>query len=96
MTTQTTIRQIASIVLKEFGRKIVFATKITIKKSPHSWPVRVVGLEIDYVGDVWFIDSKGKWQKLEQSTADTSLISNSVLQRIKSITSVNSNKCTTS
>jgi hypothetical protein len=96
MTVQYTINAIAAIIADEFEGKILLATPIKIKKSPPSLPVVVHGVEINDHSGVMILNKENQWQKLDESTADANIISNSVLQRIKSLSSVNSDKRSTS
>jgi hypothetical protein len=96
MDVQVTINEIGTILCDEFDNKVLFDTPIKIKKSPHSWPIIIHGLQFGQGSHVWFINANKKWEKLEPTIKDADLISNSVLQRIKSLSSVNSDKRSTS
>jgi hypothetical protein len=90
MTIENIIQEIISVVKSRYNGKLAFDTPIVIKKTPHSFPVKIIGLQVDSDGILWTIDVNKEWSKLEPMTADANLISNSVLQRIKSLSSVNS------
>jgi hypothetical protein len=94
MDVQTTIEQISLIIIGQFESLILFETPIIIKKSPHSWPIKVHGVQYGLGDHLWFINSNEKWQKLEVSTTDADFISSSIYQRIKSLSSVNIDKHT--
>lgn len=96
MTTEDTINLIMCIVGNDFDSKVLFENPVKIKKSPHSWPVIVHGIKVGMNSNVWLLDATNEWQLLEPSMKDSDLISNSVLQRIKSLSSVNSDKHSTS
>lgn len=89
MTNKELLQNIADIVRAEHEGKIMFADAITIKASPHSFPFYVYGAEIGPQSGVWLMTGED-WHKLEETDRNFSIVANSIIQRLKLISSVKS------
>jgi hypothetical protein len=67
--------------------KIMFDDAVRIKLSPHSWPINIYGVWV-VNSCVWLLNSDGDWHKLEVTDRNFEAVANSIIQRLKSLTSV--------
>ncbi len=68
--------------------KIFFVTPITVKSSPHNLIMIIYGCEMDIDEHLKVMDIQEKWHELLPDQNNVSYILYSLLQRLKSITSV--------
>ena len=86
MITAQVISDIASKVVNEHKGELMLDTPVTIKFSPHSWPVKIHKINIDRFNNVWLMDGNGNWYQLEEKDTNAMLVANSIMQRLRLIT----------
>ena len=72
-----------SEILSHLSAPVKFDTPVTIKATPHSFPVRVYSLEKTDEGEVMVQINDGSFHKLEEKDLNYGMVSNSLLQRLR-------------
>ena len=62
------------------GHKLCFGTPVTVKKSPHSWPVKIVAVKV-VEENLWTKYEGQEWQLYDGNE----MVLNSIYQRLKSL-----------
>jgi hypothetical protein len=70
-------------ILSHLSEPVKFDTPITIKATPHSFPVRIYSLERTEVGEVMVQVSDGSFHRLEEKDQNYDMVANSILQRLR-------------
>lgn len=81
------LKGISNLLKEHFEGKIIFDDPITVKASPHSYPVKIYGIETAY-RDIWIMDNDETWNTLEEDDHNFSMIANSIIQRLKLLSGV--------
>lgn len=81
------LKQIFELLKNHFDGKITFDDPIIVKSGPHSYPVKVYGLEAAY-RDIWVMDDDETWYTLEETDNNFSMIAHSIIQRLKLLSNV--------
>ncbi|HEX7906208.1 MAG TPA: hypothetical protein VF487_20180 [Chitinophagaceae bacterium] len=87
MTNKELIACIAETVKTDFNRKVEFDDPITVKPTPHSYPVYIYGVEIGPQSGVWLMTGED-WHKLEETDKNCSLVASSIIQRLNLLSNV--------
>jgi hypothetical protein len=70
-------------ILSHLSEPVKFDTPITVKATPHSFPVRIYSLERTEAGEVMVQVSDGSFHKLEEKDQNYDMVANSILQRLR-------------
>jgi hypothetical protein len=84
MTLPDTINELVTLVNTHLAGKIDFQSPVSVRKSPHSWPVIIHGVQLnDGSNEVWLKDANGEFHKLTDQGDLIMMIAGSLYQRIK-------------
>lgn len=84
MTNKEHLQIIADTVRADHEGKIMFEQPITVKPSPHSYPVYVYGVEVGPQSSVWLMTGED-WHNLEETDRNFLMVANSITQRLNLI-----------
>ena len=70
-------------ILSHLSEPVQFDTPVTIKATPHSFPVIIYSLEKTSAGEVMVQINDGSFHKLEEKDKNYEMVSASLLQRLK-------------
>jgi len=81
MTNKEHLQSIFDTVWESHEGKVMFDEPLTIKASPHSWPIYVYGVEVGPQSSVYLMTGE-EWHKLEEQDRNFSIVANSITQRL--------------
>lgn len=89
MTTESVIQEIVKLVKDKHESEIIFSQPVTIKLSPHTYPVYIFGVHVKG-NSVWLATKNGitedDWYELEATDRNAWEVATSILQRVKWLT----------
>jgi hypothetical protein len=77
------MKQVLSQLIREMGGDVIFQEAVSVKTSPHTWPIFVYGAST-HKGRVSLFDGQD-WHELEEGDRNYMIVANSVYQRLQSL-----------